>query len=93
MAFSELPEADYNSIKRQIEARRNIYEVWGADQERGSNMAQEFRDRSSKDEAEADLRYPMASVEFSIEAERIEEGLCDKLRTFYTSDIQDPIAL
>ena len=93
VAFSELPEADYNSIKRQIEARRNIDEVWGADQERGSNMAQEFRDRSSKDEAEADLRYPMASVEFSIEAERIEEGLCDKLRTFYTSDIQDPIAL
>ena len=93
VAFSELPEADYNSIKRQIQARRNINEVWGADQERGSNMAQEFRDRSSKDEAEADLRYPMASVEFSIEAERIEEGLCDKLRTFYTSDIQDPIAL
>ena len=93
VAFSELPEADYNSIKRQIEARRNIAEVWGADQERGSNMAQEFRDRSSKDEAEADLRYPMASVEFSIEAERIEEGLCDKLRTFYTNDIQDPIAL
>ena len=93
VAFSELPEADYNSIKRQIEARRNIDEVWGADQERGSNMAQEFRDRSSKDEAEADLRYPMASVEFSIEAERIEEGLCDKLRTFYTNDIQDPIAL
>ena len=56
-------------------------------------MAQEFRDRSSKDEAEAGLRYPMASVEFSIEAERIEEGLCDKLRTFYTNDIQDPIAL
>ena len=93
VAFSELPEADYNSIERQIEARRNIDEVWGADQERGSNMAQEFRDRSSKDEAEADLRYPMASVEFSIEAERIEEGLCDKLRTFYTNDIQDPIAL
>ena len=93
VAFSELPEADYNSIKRQIAARRNINEVWGADQERGSNMAQEFRDRSSKDEAEADLRYPMASVEFSIEAERIEEGLCDKLRTFYTNDIQDPIAL
>ena len=93
VAFSELPEADYNSIKKQIDARRNINEVWGADQERGSNMAQEFRDRSSKDEAEADLRYPMASVEFSIEAERIEEGLCDKLRTFYTNDIQDPIAL
>ena len=93
VAFSELPEADYNSIKKQIDARRNINEVWGADQERGSNMAQEFRDRSSKDEAEADLRYPMASVEFSIEAERIEEGLCDKLRAFYTKDIQDPIEL
>ena len=93
VAFSELPEADYNSIKKQIDARRNIAEVWGADQERGSNMAQEFRDRSSKDEAEADLRYPMASVEFSIEAERIEEGLCDKLRAFYTKDIQDPIEL
>ena len=93
VAFSELPEADYNSIKKQIDARRNIVEVWGADQERGSNMAQEFRDRSSKDEAEADLRYPMASVEFSIEAERIEEGLCDKLRAFYTKDIQDPIEL
>ena len=92
VAFSELPEADYNSIRRQIEARKNIDEVWAADQERGSKMAQEFRDRSSKDEAESDSSYPMASVEFSDEAERIEEGLCDKLRKFYTRDIQAPIA-
>ena len=91
VAFSELPEADYNSIRRQIEARKNNDEVWGADQERGSNMAQEFRDRSSKDAVEAGLDFPMASVEFSDEAERIEEGLCDRLRTFYTNDIQAPI--
>ena len=91
VAFSELPEADYNSIERQIEARKNNDEVWDADQERGSNMAQEFRDRSSKDAVEAGLDFPMASVEFSDEAERIEEGLCDKLRTFYTNDIQAPI--
>ena len=91
VAFSELPEADYNSIRRQIEARKNIDEVWAADQERGSNMAQEFRDRSSKDAVEAGLDFPMASVEFSDEAERIEEGLCDRLRKFYTNDIQAPI--
>ncbi len=91
VAFSELPEADYNSIERQIEARKNNDEVWDADQERGSNMAQEFRDRSSKDAVEAGLDFPMASVEFSDEAERIEEGLCDKLRKFYTNDIQAPI--
>ena len=93
VAFSELPEADYNSIERQIETRKNNDEVWDADQERGSKMAQEFRERSSKDADEAGLKFPMASVEFSEEAERIEEGLCDKLRTFYTNDIQDPIAL
>lgn len=92
VAFSELPEADYNSIRRQIEARKNIDEVWAADQERGKNMAQEFKDRSRKDEAEAGLAFPMASVEFSDEAERIEEGLCGKLRKFYTRDIQAPIA-
>ena len=91
VAFSELPEADYNSIERQIEARKNNDEVWDADQERGSNMAQEFRDRSSKDAVEAGLDFPMASVEFSDEAERIEEGLCDRLRKFYTNDIQAPI--
>ena len=62
VAFSELPEADYNSIRRQIEARKNIDEVWAADQERGSNMAQEFRDRSSKDAVEAGLDFPMASL-------------------------------
>ena len=91
VAFSELPEADYNSIRRQIEARKNNDEVWDADQERGSKMAQEFRDRSSKDAVEAGLDFPMASVEFSDEAERIEEGLCDRLRKFYTNDIQAPI--
>ena len=91
VAFSELPEADYNSIRRQIEARKNNDEVWDADQERGSKMAQEFRDRSSKDAVEAGLDFPMASVEFSDEAEKIEEGLCDRLRKFYTNDIQAPI--
>ena len=92
VAFSELPEADYNSIERQIETRKNNDEVWDADQERGSKMAQEFRERSSKDADEAGLKFPMASVGFSEEAERIEEGLCNRLRTFYTRDIQDPIS-
>ncbi len=91
VAFSELPEAAYNSIRRQIETRRIDDDVWDADKERGSKMAQEFKDRSSKAAVEAGLAFPMASVEFSEEAERIEEGLCNRLRTFYTTDIQAPI--
>ena len=85
IAFAELSDQDFiDPIKNKLAERNKDVAASKADSDNGQRKSQELRAiRQLTRPNPPKYFYPMASVSFVNEANKIEDGLAQKIREFY----------
>lgn len=87
--FAKLGDSEIAAIKATIDERIKNTTTRNADKSKGKTLSEEFESVRRRTRKQDDCDFPMATQQFLQEAEKIENGLGERIRAFYDKLISE----